>query len=221
MRGRRALILILVVAMVVVPAATVVVADTRGEPHLSAELPANRVEAGEVTALELQISNTATVESGSRNPTDIQRATAARGVRVSLRSGDAPIQVRTNARRLGQIPDGGVASVPFEVVVDEDAEPGRYRVPVDVEYTYTELIDDRDRFRDEDTVDETLYVGVRVVPAADFAVVETTTEAAIGGNGSIRMAVENTGNAPAREATLSVQSTSGSLTFGGSPTAET
>ena len=136
MRGRRALILILVVAMVVVPAATVVVADTRGEPHLSAELPDNRVEAGEVTALELQISNTATVESGSRNPTDIQRATAARGVRVSLRSGDAPIQVRTNARRLGQIPDGGVASVPFEVVVDEDAEPGRYRVPVDVEYTY-------------------------------------------------------------------------------------
>ncbi|MFC6941353.1 COG1361 S-layer family protein [Salinirubellus sp. GCM10025818] len=221
MRGRRALILILVVAMVVVPAATVVVADTRGEPHLSAELPDNRVEAGEVTALELQISNTATVESGSRNPTDIQRATAARGVRVSLRSGDAPIQVRTNARRLGQIPDGGVASVPFEVVVDEDAEPGRYRVPVDVEYTYTELIDDRDRFRDEDTVDETLYVGVRVVPAADFAVVETTTEAAIGANGSIRMAVENTGNAPAREATLSVQSTSGSLTFGESPTAET
>ena len=221
MRGGRALVLVLVVAMVVLPATAVVVADTRGEPELSAELPDNRVEAGDVTALELQLSNTARIESGSRNPTDIQRVTSARGVRVSLRSGDAPIQVRTNARRLGTIPDGGVASVPFEVVVDEDAEAGRYRVPVEVEYTHTELIDEEDRFRDVDTVEETLYVSLRVVPGAEFAVVETTTDAAIGGNGSVRLAVENTGSAAAHDATVSVQSTSGALTFGGSPTAET
>ena len=221
MKGGRTLVLVLIVAMVVLPATTVVVADTRGEPELSVELPDNRVEAGDVTVLELQLSNAATVDSGSRNTLDVERVTSARGVRVSLRSGDAPIEVRTNARTLGTIPDGGVVTAPFEVVVDEDAEPGRYRVPVEVEYTYTELIAENDRFRDTDTVEETMYVSLRIVPGADFAVVESTTNAAIGGNGSVRMAVENTGNAAARDATLSVRSTSGSLTFGGSPTAET
>jgi hypothetical protein len=220
-RGGHALVVGLVVAMLVLPATTVAVADTRGEPEVEVVLPDNRVTAGEVTTLELQVSNTATVDSASREVADVQRVTSARGVRVDVRSGSAPIEVRTKTRVIGTLVDGAVATAPFEVVVDEDAEPGSYRVPVEVEYTYTEVIGTDDEFRDTDTVEETLYVGVRVVPDARFEVVETSTDAAVGGSGTVRMTVENVGDAAAEDATLSVRSTNPSLTFGGSPTADT
>ena len=210
----------LVAAMLVLPA-TVVVADTRGEPDLSVELPDNRVTAGEVTTLELQVSNSATVESGSRDTADIQRVTSARGVRVRFRADGAPFEVRTNARLLGTVADGAVVPAPFEVVIDEDAEPGNYRVPVYVDYEFTERIGTNDEFRDTDAVDETLYVRVKVVEEARFEVVETETDAAVGGSGTVRMTVENTGSAAAGDATLTVRSTNPSLTFGGSPTADT
>jgi len=219
-RGGRALVVVLVAAMLVAPA-TVVVADTRGEAEVSVSLPDNRVTAGERTTLELQVSNTGTVESSDRDPAAVQRVTTARGTTVKLGSGDAPIEVRTNGRSIGSLPDGAVAPAPFEVVVDEDAEPGSYRVPVDVEYEFTELISRNDDFRDTDTVEETLYVRIDVAPSARFEVVETTTDAAVGGSGTVRMTVENTGTATAEDATLSVRSPNQALTFGGSPSAET
>jgi len=219
-RTGRALVVVLVAAMLVAPA-TVVVADTRGEAEVSVSLPDNRVTAGERTTLELQVSNTGTVESSDRDPAAVQRVTTARGTTVKLRSGDAPIEVRTNRRSIGSLPDGAVAPAPFEVVVDEDAEPGSYRVPVDVEYEFTELISEADDFRDVDTVEETLYVRVDVAPSARFEVVETTTDAAVGGSGTVRMTVENTGTATAEDATLSVRSPNRALTFGGSPSVET
>ena len=221
MRRARALVVVLLAAMLVLPATSVAVADTRGEPDLSVELPDNRVTAGEVTTLELQVSNSATVESGSRDTADIQRVTSARGVRVRLRSDRAPFEVRTNARILGTVADGAVAPAAFEVVVDEDAEPGNYRVPVHVEYEFTERIGTNDEFRDTDAVEETLYVRVKVVEDARFEVVETTTDAAVGGSGTVRMTVENTGDAAAEDATLTVQSGNPTLTFGGSQSADT
>jgi hypothetical protein len=212
---------VLVVAMVVVPATAVAVADTRGAAEVSVSLPDNRVTAGERTTLELQVSNTGTVESGDGNPEAVRRVTTARGTTVKLGSGDAPIEVRTNRRTVGSLADGAVTPAPFEVVVDEDAEPGSYRVPVDVEYEFTELIAEGDDFRDVDTVEETLYVRVTVAPGARFEVVETTTDAAVGGSGTVRMTVENTGSAAASEATLSVRSPNEALAFGGNPSAET
>ena len=207
--------------MLVLSASAVAVADTRGEPDLSVELPDNRVTAGEVTTLELQVGNAATVESSGPNTADVQRVTQARGVRVRLRADGAPFEVRTNPRALGTVADGAVVPAPFEVVDDEDAEPGSYRVPVDVEYTFTELIAENGGFRDTDTVEETLYVRVRVDPSAQFEVVETTTDAAVGASGTVRMTVENTGSGDAEDATLSVQSPNAALSFGGSPSAET
>ncbi|MEF8869922.1 MAG: sialidase [Haloarculaceae archaeon] len=220
MSGRRTLAVVLVVAMLVLPA-TLVAAQTRGEAEVSVALPDNRVSAGEHTTLELQVSNQGTVESSGRDTADVQRVTTARGTRVKLRSGSAPIEVRTNTRAVGSIPDGSVVPVPFEVVVDEDAQPGSYRVPVDVDYEFTEVIGENDEFRDTDYVDETLYVRVRIVPSARFEVVETTTDAAVGGSGTVRMTVENVGEAAAEDATFTVESPNQALTFGGSPTAAT
>ncbi|MEF8902819.1 MAG: sialidase [Haloarculaceae archaeon] len=212
--------MVLVVVILVVPA-TVVVADTRGEAEVSVSLPDSRVTPGEETTLELQVSNTGTVESSDRDPAAVQRVTTARGTTVELGSGDAPIEIRTNRMSIGSLPDGAVAPAPFEVVVDADAEPGSYRVPVDVEYEFTELIAENDDFRDVDTVEETLYVRVRVAPSPRFEVVETTTDAAVGGSGTVRMIVENTGTTTAEDATLSVSSPNQALTFGGSPSVET
>jgi hypothetical protein len=206
--------------MVALPAAAVAGADTRGEPDLSVELPDNRVSAGEVTTLQLQVTNTATVESSDRSPSDVRRVTSARGVSVRLRSADAPFDVRTTGRTLGVVADGATVPAAFEVAVDEDAEPGSYRVPVEVEYEFTELIAADDSFRDTDTVEETFFVRVRVVPEARFEVVGTSTDAVVGGSGTVNLTVENTGSAAAEDAALTVQSGNPSLTFGGSPTAE-
>ena len=217
----RTVAVLLLVAMLVVP--TPAAAVTRGEPDISLVLSENRVTAGETTSLTVTVVNSGEADLVEQTiPTERNTVTTARGMTLNMSAGDAPIEVQTNEVAVGSV--GTQAPVPaqFGIRVDADAKPGTYEVPVEVSYSYTSQIagDPPNRVQSEKQVTETIDVTLRVTEQATFEVVASQTDAPVGGTGNVVVAVENTGNEAASDASLALQSKNSDLTFGGSPTAE-
>ena len=210
MRARTALAGVLVVCLLVPTG----VAAIEGEPHLSATMPENRVSPGESVELRLQITNVASLEESSGAPGVEQRLTTARGVRARLDSGNAPVTVETTRASLGSIPDGGVAEMQVRVTVDEDAEPGTYRLPVRLRYDYTREIDDYTGEHDDVEAFRTARVRLVVEPEARFRLVESATDTPVGERGNVTLTLRNVGSATARDARVSVQSRSAEFRVG-------
>jgi hypothetical protein len=208
-------LVLLVVGMLLVPAP--VLALVEGQPAISVDLADNRVTAGEVTTLELTVQNKGKVERSS-NPSLNPQVTTANGVRVQLRSGDAPLSVKTGTQAIGSLPTSA-RNVPFQVVVDEDAEPGTYTLRGEVRYSYTELLDPASGTSqsEDDVKDFTVKVVVEEEPR--FDIVETSTGLAVGDSGPVTVTLVNNGTETASDAAVTVRSSNDELTFAGSKTA--
>lgn len=211
----------LLTLLLVVSTAAPAVASTAGSPDLSVHLPDNRVVAGEETALELFLLNGGNVtEGGSRD--DEVRVTTARNVTVAVRSGQAPIEVRTSTQPVGSVPEGRVGPILFAISVAEDAAPGRYEVPVRVAYNYTSKIDTSDpRNPTHEPKHRTFERTVTLVveERARFAVVNATTDAYLGETGDVTVTLQNVGTETATDARVTLRSADPALTFGGTTTA--
>lgn len=190
------------------------VAGVEGRADLSATLPDDRVVPGEATELHVQIMNTGTVEESGSSPQTDSLVTTARGVRAEMKSGGAPITVETGRASLGSIPDGAVAELDVAISVDDDAEPGTYRVPVEVRYQYTEEIDEQNGDRDDRTIRDTVYVTLRIEDAPRFEIVDADTDAQVGDGGDVSLTLENVGSETARDARVTVQSRSSEFVVG-------
>ena len=213
MNGTRFLALALV-ALLVAPGTAA--ASVRGSPDLDVALGDNRVTAGEDATLELTIANGGDLDLASvSNPALNERVTTARAIAVSLDAGDAPLAVESGPKLVGGLASGQTAAVGFDVAVDEDATPGTYTLPVTVEYAYTSSIAELTGAINERTVEREMTVTVVVEDAASFRVVEATTDARVGGSGSVSLTFANTGSAPADDATVALSSPNGAVTFGG------
>jgi hypothetical protein len=102
------------------------------------------------------------------------------------------------------------------LTVPEGTPPGTYEVPVSLSYSYTRIVSygggqtefSESSYRGDQTVT------VRVVSAPRFEVVDTQSTTQIGDRGEVRMTVENVGSEPARDARVSVASSSDELSFG-------
>lgn len=211
----RTIVALALVATLLVPG--VAVAAVLGSPDLSASLADNRVSPGESTALEIVVTNTGDLESGSaQNPSLNAEVTQARGLTLDMSSGDAPVSVRTGERAVGTLPEGASQPQPFQIVVDEDAEPGTYDVPIRAEYEYTSYISEGgDGNRDRESAFENLEVRLRVVDEANFEVVDVDNDVRVGGDGDLNVTVQNTGTEAATDVTAAVESTNADVTFGG------
>jgi hypothetical protein len=207
----------LAVALIVLAAILGIAAGTpAGSPVVEVTLPANDVAPGEVTTLEVQVSNDAELSSASTtNPALNELVRTADGVRLELRSGGTPITVRTGERAVGSLPDGTARTVPFEVAVDGDAEPGRYNVPFELTYSHVRSVSESNGAVDEQSVTVDGYLGVRIEERARLAVVNASTDVHAGGTGTATLTVENVGSAPAREARIALRSPNADLGFGG------
>ncbi len=193
--------------------------DAEGRPDFSASVSEGRVQAGQTTALQVTLTNTGRITDGASNPQVEREVTTARGVSARLDAGDAPLSVRTGDVSLGTLPDGTTTQVPFQVRVDEDAEPGTYEVDVVVEYRYTSEYDASDGDRETDTRTETMTVEVEVTESADFEVVDVRSDVAPGESGDVTFVVENTGSETVTDAAVSIQSSNAALSFGGAQSA--
>lgn len=217
-RAGRLVLVLVVVAALLVPAAAV--AAVSGSPDLSVYATDNRVQAGDTAAVGITVLNTGNLSDGGRNPSDEQRVTTARGVTVEVDAGDAPVEVQTDTIALGTVPEGAIpVGTPIQVEVADDAAPGTYQLPVTVAYEYTSEIDGTDHTTKNRT--ESFSVRLVVEESPQFEVVDTATTVPVGGTGDVNVTVRNTGSGPARDATVTLQSGTADLTFGGAASAST
>lgn len=164
------------------------------DPQLSAYAPTKTLVAGTETAFTVQLVNTA--EPENRQPE------VARAVRATLEAGDAPVTVKSGTTAVGEIPNGGVAQADFQVEVDDGAEPGTYRLPVEVRYQHDGLQDVR-----------THEVTVEIEGQAQFAVENVESDLSVGEDGSVTFAVTNVGHEVANDAVVQYVGESTNLHF--------
>lgn len=210
---------VLVAGVVLLSFVTVpVAAAVEGEPDLSVVATENRIAPGETAELRLSVVNAGDVdENTAGDPSLNSRVTTARGTRLTVEAGDAPVEVRSGTLGLGSVPEGSVqASVRLHV--DEDAEPGTYTLPVTASYRHTSSIETDSGEYSGRSVDEELSVEIRVTERPRFAVVSVETNASVGGSGQLELTLRNDGPAAAPDATVALESGAGGLTFGNAAT---
>jgi len=224
-RALRVLLALVLVLSVVAAFAAPASAFVRGKPDISVTLSDDTVEPGATTTLDLTLVNSGDIDIGATSQSlagKEQVVTTARGtvVRVDPATKNNPIEVETDEVAVGSVPEGA-RSVPIRVTVPEDADPGTYEFDVEVEYEHYDIIPGApvNRYGEEQRTKE-FTVEVTVEEAARFEVVDTETNAPIGGPGTVNVTVANVGNEVASDASLSLQSTNAALTFGGSGTTE-
>ncbi|GAB3318166.1 COG1361 S-layer family protein [Haloplanus salinarum] len=217
---------VLLAALVVVAAvaATGVVAGQSssgtviGRPTIDVYSSTAEVEPGTQTELDLVLSNDGRLSRGG--PAEYEeRVTTARGVAVDVESGDTPFEINTGRVAVGEVPRGTTTAGPISITVPEDADPGRYRIPVTVSYAYTVSVEyssvGSPEYNDL-TREETQYVTLRVRDQAQFEVVDTETTTQVGDTGTLAVELRNHGTRTARDASVVLSSSTDELTFSGS-----
>lgn len=191
------------------------IAAVTGSPDFDATFVDNTVTPGEETTLDVVLVNSGTIDSGSSTQ-GIQNSevTTARGTTVKVNDGDAPITVTTDKQAVGSVPEGKTQPISFDISVADDASPGSYTVPVIVEYEYTSYISEADGSRDEESTTERIELELEIDDDAAFDVVSVDSGARVGSTGTVAVTVENTGDQPAREAAVTLESTNPELTVG-------
>ncbi len=177
----------------------------------------NVLSPGATTTVGVLVRNTGEVEVDG--PTDrfertVQslslRPGAALSTTVTVKSGSAPLTVRTGEQAVAPIAVDSMQRVPIELEVDEEATPGTYRLPVEMTYRYLDRLhideDDTTTYYETKTVERSLIV--RVESAAQFEVVSVTGDGLTeGGDGEVQATVRNTGTETASNAALRLHAT--------------
>lgn len=207
---------ILLAVVVLVTASGTAAAAVTGSPDINVTFADNTVSPGEETTLEVVLSNSGDLDSGSsQNPSLNSEVTTARSVRVDVDAGDAPIAVTTNRQQIGDLETGSPETVAFDISVADDAEPGTYSVPIELEYDYYSFVSETQGTRDEESVTRTTSVDVRVSDDATFDVVDIDSDARVDSTGSVGLTVRNTGETAASDASVTLASRNDEFTVGG------
>jgi hypothetical protein len=197
-----------------------------GSPDIDVSVTDNRLGTGEVEELTVTVSNSGEVRIGGPQVFQ-ERVKTARNVRVSLDEDavEAPIEVKTGTVVLGDVADGRPRTATFRIETRDDTEPGRYRIPVEVEYDSTRLVDylrtqsppgyTRPKYRGEreETVEEEVEVVFESEPRFDV-VSESASGLYAGDTGIFEVTVRNTGDETASDATVLFESESSEVGFG-------
>jgi hypothetical protein len=214
------LLLSLVVAAVPVAATDRVVV---GRADLSLSVSDNRVAPGETVTLDVYVVNDATIVRGGPREF-VERVTTARSATLDI--GEVRgLDVATDEIPFGVVPEGSHGPAAVELTVPESVPPGTYHLPVELAYTYTSVVVydrtdlDAEPEYEERTVTRRVTIPVVVEERARFRVVSVTTDAQIGGSGTMAVSVRNVGSALAREASVRLTSANDDLTFGGADSA--
>jgi len=187
-----------------------------GRPTVDLYSSTTEVDPGTQIGLDLVVSNDGQLRRGGPSQYE-ERVTTARGVSVEVDDGDTPFEINTGRVAVGDVPRGTTSVDPVSITVPEDADPGRYRIPVTVSYSYTVSVEydavGAPEYNDL-TREETRYVTLRVRDQARFDVVDSETTTQIGDTGTVAVTLENDGTRTARDASVVFSSATDELTFG-------
>ncbi|KAB1188129.1 MULTISPECIES: COG1361 S-layer family protein [Haloferax] len=225
MKFSRALVVLLVV-LVAVPSPAM--AGIVGEPNLQAYAPSNKLVPGQETPLNVVITNyggdteyrkfTSSESSGSLSDQERSKLEAqvrsARNVRLTLESGDAPVEVNTATLPVGDIPHATQREVTFSTSVKENAAPGTYDMTLVAEFEHDESVRDNGDVQNEE--DKTVEIPVTVVveEAPRFQIVSVETTAQVGGSGTTTLTMRNVGSQTAYDSSVALTSQNSEITFG-------
>jgi len=190
----------------------------RGSPDLDLYLSQRTVPSGAESQVTVDILNTGQMEMG--NDLD-PRVTTARGLTLEVDDGDVPIEVGDGTTAVGNVrTDASPVPVPLDVTVPDDVPDGRYEVEVTARYRYTfevvpEFNDHKDR-RGTDDFDLTIVVD----DGARFAILDTETDAQVGGSGDVTATLRNVGDEVARDTVVTGSTTGSGAVIGGDGSGE-
>ncbi|GAA0555425.1 hypothetical protein ABNG02_11360 [Halorubrum ejinorense] len=186
--------------------------QVRGSPVLDLFVSQASVPAGAESTVTVDIVNTGEMEIGNQLDPDV---TTARGLTLEIDDGDVPIDVED-----GPIPVGDVrtaaspVSVPLDVTVPDDVPDGRYEVEATARYRYTfEIIPEFNDHKDRRGIED-FDLTIVVDDGARFAVLETDTDAQVGGSGDVTVTLANVGEEIARDAVVSGTTTAPGVRLG-------
>lgn len=185
------------------------------EPTVSAYIDGdNTIESGETKTFNVQVINKGdNVLHNNNDLRDLQSAYSIydvkpgelEGVGVNFEDDDTNFDVKADTVSLNRISSGVSSGQQVRIESSENLEPGRYNIPVEVEYTYVFSVftSDDDYLIRKDTVTEDMNIEVNVEESADL---EITSQESIGlyenAEGQIRIGLRNKGSETARDATV-------------------
>ena len=191
----------------------------RGSPVLDLFLSQGTVPSGAESSVTVDVLNTGEMEFGNQlDP----RVTTARGLRLEVDDSDVPIEVGDGTTVVGDVrTDASPVQVPLDVTVPDDVPDGEYEVEVTARYRYTfevvpEFSNHKDR-RGTERFDLTIVVD----DGARFAILDTGTDAQIGGSGDVTATLRNVGDEVARDAVVTGTTTGSGAVLGGDGSGET
>jgi len=184
----------------------------RGSPALRLFASQRTVPSGAESTVTLDVLNTGEMVFGNQlDP----RVTTARGLTLAVDDGDVPIEFDGGRTVVGDVSTAASpVSVPLDVTVPDDVPDGEYEVEVTVDYRYTfEIIPEFNNHKDRDGT-ETFDVTIVVDDGARFAIVETDTDAQVGGGGDVTATLRNVGDEAARDAIVTGTTTGSAAVIG-------
>ncbi|ELZ94216.1 sialidase-1 [Haloferax mucosum ATCC BAA-1512] len=199
-----------------------------GDPNLQAYAPSNQLVPGQATSLNVAVTNyggdteyrrfsstesPATLSDQRRTQLE-QKVRSARNVRLTLKSGGAPIDVNTATVPIGDLPHATQRESQFSVSVHENATPGTYDMKLVARYEHDESVRDNGDVKNEADKKVTIPVTVVIEQAPRFEVVSVETTAQVGGSGTTTVTMRNVGTQTAFDSSVSMNSENSDVTFG-------
>ncbi|WP_418284748.1 COG1361 S-layer family protein [Halorubrum sp. DTA46] len=189
----------------------------RGSPDLDVYLSQATLPSGGESSITVDILNTGEMDMG--NDLD-PRVTTARSLRLEADADGTPLEVTTGEVAVGDVPTGAPTSVPLSVTVPDDIADGEYDIEVTTRYRYTRtIVPDQNNHYDSPRT-ERFDVTVVVDDGARFAILDTETDAQVGGDGDLRVTMQNVGEETARDAVVTGSTTGSAAVIGGDGSAE-
>ncbi|WP_200530856.1 CARDB domain-containing protein [Halorubrum sp. LN27] len=219
-RIRRVAVVALVCCLLAAGTALVAANDTvSGDPDIEAFAPETAFVPGEESTLQVSLNNRGDVDEEGFDDLETEVVTAhettARILTGDETDREVPFDVRTGEQTVGDVGRGTAGPIDFTVVPDEDAEPGVYRVPIELEYrnVYNAEDDNGATLRDERVETETVFVDVEITDRAQFAVTAVDGAVQAGDTGVVNVTMRNVQNESAREASVTATPVDADLTF--------
>ncbi|QUO47000.1 MULTISPECIES: COG1361 S-layer family protein [Halorubrum] len=186
--------------------------QVRGSPVLELFASQRSVPAGAESTVRIDIVNTGEMEIGNQLNS---RVTTARGLTLEIDDSDVPIDVEDGEIPVGDVPtSASPVPVELDVTVPDDVPDGRYEVEATARYRYTfEIIPEFNDHKDRRGIDD-FDLTIVVDDGARFAVLETDTDAQVGGSGDVTATLRNVGDETARDAVVSGTTTSPGVRLG-------
>ena len=186
--------------------------QVRGSPVLELFASQRSVPAGAESTVRIDIVNTGEMEIGNQLNS---RVTTARGLTLEIDDSDVPIDVEDGEIPVGDVPtSASPVPVELDVTVPDDVPDGRYEVEATARYRYTfEIIPEFNDHKDRRGIDD-FDLTIVVDDGARFAVLETDTDAQVGGSGDVSVTMANVGDETARDAVVSGTTTSPGVRLG-------